>query len=76
VVDKEAVTILQWGVERDRSLVDRRAKTNTARTDALRIEEATLCKGRETLSNDKLIWNCTLLLIFFYSLPFPVKRPY
>ena len=75
VVDKEAANIMQWGVERDRILVERRAETNTAISGALRMQEATLWKGRQTLSYDKLVCHCTLLVIF-YSLPFPVKWPY
>jgi hypothetical protein len=71
MVDKEAVNILKWGVEREQSLVDRRAASNTERTDTLRSEEATLCKKRDRLGKEKLVWFCPLLLTF-YSLAFPV----
>ncbi len=71
MVDKEAVNIMKWDVEREQSLVDRRAAGKTERTDTLRIEEATLCKERDRLGKEKLVCFCPLLLTF-YSLAFPV----
>jgi hypothetical protein len=56
MVDKEQVNILKWGVEREQSLVERRSASNAQRTDTLRSEEATLCKKRDRLGKEKLVW--------------------
>jgi hypothetical protein len=70
-VEKEAVNILKWGVERDRSVVERREETNSKRTDTLIMEEAALWKNRDRLGKDKLVFLCPFLLTF-YSLASPI----
>ena len=55
-IEKDAVNILESGVQRKQCVVVRQEEINIKRRDALIVDEATLGKKREKLGKDKLVW--------------------